>query len=358
MPCPNEALSLFDTSTRIVTTYGENNVFLWLDFTNGMLSLMGDSGITYAEHMLQNLEKELTNLFSSKSTASSGADNAAGFQSQSEGAGFLLTVTLFNEDGCENVLFYQPVTKDTIHAAVEDIQQAVELKVASNVIGRPHEDPLVVLSRIVQQSCFYMNYNSEVPSNSILIVTNGWFRSFSSSVAMFDVNMNSFYPFFLLLLQYDIPLHFLLISTDDLPLEAKGMQNDLLRSNNAQQLDTLSHFLNGKMWLPDSLDSSFFLFTTECTNSMLSYSNPAIRFQYDMACPVKRYLTTHCIANSELSVDFDTFLTTCIHDGFELEGVSFLSNRFMTLSFLLPLSLTQFLKLVVSTVLPRVSLHF
>ena len=99
MPCPNEALSLFDTTTRIVTTYGENNVFLWLDFTNGMLSLMGDSGITYAEHMLQNLEKELTNLFSSKSAASSGVDNAAGLQSESEGAGFLLTVTLFNEEG-------------------------------------------------------------------------------------------------------------------------------------------------------------------------------------------------------------------------------------------------------------------
>lgn len=66
---------------------------------------------------------------------------------------------------------------------------------------------------------------------------------------MFDVNMEAFYPYLLLLLQNDIPLHFLLLTTENLELESKGLQNNLFNTNNAQQFDLLSHFLRGRLWL-------------------------------------------------------------------------------------------------------------
>lgn len=173
---------------------------------------------------------------------------------------------------------------------------------------------------------------------------------------MFDVNMDTFYPYLLLLLQNDIPLHFLLITTENLESESKGLQNNLFKTNNVQQFDLLSHFLQGRLWLMNSLDSSFFQFTTNCS-SMINYSNPAIQFRYETASPSIPYPTTHCIVNSNKATDIDSFLELCIHDGFELDGVSFLNNRFMTISLILPLAPTQFLKVVISTVFLLSSSH-
>lgn len=167
---------------------------------------------------------------------------------------------------------------------------------------------------------------------------------------MFDVNMEAFYPYLLLLLQNDIPLHFLLLTTENLELESKGLQNNLFNTNNAQQFDLLSHFLRGRLWLMNSLNASFFQFTTDCSSSIVSYSNPAIQFHYETASPSIPYPTTHCIINSRITADFDSFMELCIHDGFELDNVSFLNHRFMTVSLVLPLSPTQFLKMILSTV--------
>ena len=66
MPHLIDTMTLFDTSTKVITTYAENNLFLWLDFSVGMLSLMEDSGLSYAEYMVTNLERELMNLFTPK----------------------------------------------------------------------------------------------------------------------------------------------------------------------------------------------------------------------------------------------------------------------------------------------------
>lgn len=168
-----DTMTLFDTSTKVITTYAENNLFLWLDFSVGMLSLMEDSGLSYAEYMVANLERELMNLFTPKKGSSSILESSSGLQSRMEMDRFTLTATLFDEDECENVLFYEMVNKESVHAVVDQIKQAVKSKAVNFKTDIPRKDGNAMLSRIVQQTCFYMNFGTTSSSNSILVMTNG-----------------------------------------------------------------------------------------------------------------------------------------------------------------------------------------
>lgn len=173
MPHLIDTMTLFDTSTKVITTYAENSLFLWLDFSVGMLSLMEDSGLSYAEYMVANLERELMNLFTLKKGSSSILESSSGLQSRVEMDRFTLTATLFDEDECENVLFYEMVNKESVHAVVDQIKQAVKSKAVNFKTDIPRKDGNAMLSRIVQQTCFYMNFGTMSSSNSILVMTNG-----------------------------------------------------------------------------------------------------------------------------------------------------------------------------------------
>lgn len=173
MPHLIDTMTLFDTSTKVITTYAENSLFLWLDFSVGMLSLMEDSGLSYAEYMVANLERELMNLFTLKKGSSSILESSSGLQSRVEMDRFTLTATLFDEDECENVLFYEMVNKESVHAVVDQIKQAVKSKAVNFKTDIPRKDGNAMLSRIVQQTCFYMNFGTLSSSNSILVMTNG-----------------------------------------------------------------------------------------------------------------------------------------------------------------------------------------
>lgn len=168
-----ETKTLFDTSTKMITTYTNNSLFLWLDFSVGMLSLMEDSGLSYAEYMVMNLETELSHLFTPMKSSSPIIESSSSFQFQQEIESFLLTVMLFDETECENVLFYEMVNKENVHAIVDQIKQAVKAKATDYKAHIPRKGGDAILERIVQQTCFYMNFGTPFPSNSILVMTNG-----------------------------------------------------------------------------------------------------------------------------------------------------------------------------------------
>lgn len=61
-------------------------------------------------------------------------------------------------------------------------------------------------------------------------------------------------------------------------------------------------------------------------------------------------LISHLVSHNRYTGKLDTFLMLCLQEGFQLENVVVLNKRYFTATLILPVTLTQHLKLVVYSV--------
>lgn len=298
-----------------------------------MRSLDYSTGKTFVDEMMESLEMILTNLIKAKQKASKLMENVASSSTLFE---FHLSIVLFNENTCKCILFDQPFNQEKIQPTTTLIQSEVKdfLEHCSSASTGD------MLSHVIQQVLNLHQHHKDEMVNSILLVTN----------SKLDMNFATLHPFILLLIQRDIPLHALLLMNND--VEEETMVN-AFSSSNAQLLEKICHFTRGACWVPDLLPSALFMRTIDLSTSYLS--QPSILSKPKYTClDSKEYCEEYksiLLASTKFHVVIDPFLQHCISNGFELTNVYALSSTNSTFSFILPLTLSHHLKLVIYKVL-------
>lgn len=195
---------VFDTSTRVTSTYRENSVVLCLDFSCSMRELDYVTGNTYTESLLSRLPSILCSLFRPWSGGSADLDLSTDFKSRYAAHSIHLTVLAFGEHFANCLLFDHEVTAAT---ATETAARLVSMIRANPSTTKPPPDILSVSSTtspgnedlfcgVVQQALHLLQQTSPSAARSLLLVSRGHI----------DVDCHRFHSLLLLLLQGDIPL--------------------------------------------------------------------------------------------------------------------------------------------------------
>lgn len=335
-----EGQCIFDVSSKVSTLYNENTLTLCLDLTMGMRRMNFTTGKTFVEEMKEQIEGILVKLFSPMSKSSQSV-NMPIFNDLKE---IHLNVLLFDEQICKCILFNHSFFSDQAHSITEMIFTEIQ-QFLQHPPEQPSED---ILCHVIQQILSLQQRQEEETCNSILLVTN----------ASFEIHFTLLHPFILLMLQRDIPLHAFLLPIAELKEEPLGKQHNSMSTHNAYQIETISHFTCGDIWFEDTLSYNIFLRTIDLSIPYLTFQSKL--YHNDYSClsdppSIEAYHSIHLVME-KFHTCLDTFLQSCIHDGFELDTISILNKSIFTLSLILPLSFHYHLKMVIHTVFIILSL--
>lgn len=321
-------------TSKLSVLYKENSLFLCMDLTRGMLQMNFDTGKTFVDEMVAQLDTVLLKLFNSESKGTHSMD-PTGYDEIK----VMLNILLLNEYRIECILFNYPLTPETVPDIVSFIGDEIESFLNKEKEAMITDD---LLPSLIQTILYLYQQKSIVNSTSILLLTNG----------LIDVNFSSLHPFILLLIQRDIPLHVFLIAEPWLHHYYSGSQMNSFAVTSALQLEKICHFTRGSVWMAEQFSSLYFIRTIDLSIPYLSSGSNLNPYAY--SCLEYRYkkeeFRMQHIVCKQIKVSIEPFIYTCIQYGFELDHVSFLNKNSVTLSFIFPLTHTYHLKLIMYTV--------
>ena len=144
-------------------------LILCLDFTQGMLTLNPQTGKTYSDEVLENLESTLESLFKPRKDIGHFPDSPTDFCSRYSISSINLTVLTINEYSCKCILFNKETTRDSISEVASIIRSSPYVK--HQMMDCARNTPIDVLYNLCYQCLFLIQNMDDSYAKSILLIS-------------------------------------------------------------------------------------------------------------------------------------------------------------------------------------------
>ena len=144
-------------------------LILCLDFTQGMLTLNPQTGKTYSDEVLENLESTLASLFKSRKDIEHSPDSPIDFCSRYSISSINLTVLTINEYSYKCILFNKETTRDSISEVASIIRSSPHVK--HQMMDCVRNTQTDVLYNLFYQCLFLIQNMDDSYAKSILLIS-------------------------------------------------------------------------------------------------------------------------------------------------------------------------------------------
>ena len=149
--------------------YEKNLLILCLDFTQGMLTLNPQTGKTYSDEVLENLESTLDSLFRALKDSDDSPDASIDYCSSYRILSINLTVLTINEYSCKCILFNKVVRRELVSEVASLIRSS--LCVQHQMMDCVKDTRTDVLYNLCYQCLFLIQHMDDSFAKSILLIS-------------------------------------------------------------------------------------------------------------------------------------------------------------------------------------------
>ena len=250
-----------------------------------------------------------------------------------------LSVILFNEVFCKCLFFDLLLGQDDISSVLESIKREIErlskCPQAPIPLSYPSDgDTEDLLARVIQNSLFLLQRLGPEYAKFICLVTN----------AEFEFNQSMLKESLRMLIQFDIPLHVLLIPPADSSDVASPSPN-CFKYDCKQELELLCSLVRGQLWNLEKLDSSIFLHFFNSSRSILDRPANSVTESYECLSRFPVFYKWN-LGFWKVSGDEIMILIWFLRRGWQIDHFAGVSSKLLTVSLILPLLSSSFFNLL------------